>query len=1032
MISRQFPPESVSERTIAALDAMRETWRHGRKVLFVFGAGASVAARIPSMRAVYRDLEQRTSKAARDWKLPGKAETNSNGSRNSEEAPTPEERGLEILDRLAKDLALLAEERGARSKAAKTLGTLQKAHGSTNPVFVEIGKIWADFSEDFVMGRVEMPSGGSTASADYSTEDRDLIRRHIQDTFTEGDLPFLTGNRRFQMPQGTPSEGQVPLPKRQPTGLHRLVAEMVSHDKALVVSLNFDGLTFRALEQRRDKARPVALSTPAAIRDFFVGGTNESVEHLVPVVKVWGDVFHAVCRNPRCPQRDHQTPIFKLETDRESWTHCPTCQDRRQLEIYFTGFEKKEEQTHETMCELLRFMGPEVGCIATVGVSGLWDEALVRFIAQVSSGLQREQKLLAEPSAGKPALPAVVCVDPLPSALLRHLAAAGVAATHLPVGGEAWAGLFDSNELKLAARQTCKLAPFDGTPIKDGLWSDKFAEGGRLPGTYGFLASPDQAATGSFQYLPRFRWLRQLGIKTVVAGVKRGGDAFGLKEAEHNRFNHSIGAAHLAASWSQMLCAQRRDRSPMDGDTLATVVLYAAMHHDVGHIPFTHLAEEVFEEVHWTMHPWSDAFHHDEPVLFNVIPEFEKSIGYALNRAARMLEVDPRRLRFWTESAIQGRLGIPWVDGILNSPLDVDKIDYVFRDCTFLGQGLHFVSDGQGDPGAQTRKRQEEVEGFMEATLLLPSGLIALSGPAGVFARHLLEERRWLYKHQYYRPPMRALERIAAAIILRWMLDRVGRGQADKFFGKSKTAAATDSGAEPLVVSDTSALKGEAARDLLWDNLARLREPPGGKPSGVRDPGEPDLLIRMIEDLRQDARQPGRGDGPLAGWAERAEQLFNWAFNYPPAPERLHEELQKRISYSESCYIGHEHLPVVRRIVREIETLRPLRVFFDIAVMPRLLSYPSARRLKWNQKSVLQECFVVPHRDPDRWQSATDRWVPLSESAFARYDERRWARIMTVSVFPDDPEIWHSLDVFRATARAQGVEFYENDPDGYS
>ena len=78
----------------------------------------------------------------------------------------------------------------------------------------------------------------------------------------------------------------------------------------------------------------------------------------------------------------------------------------------------------------------------------------------------------------------------------------------------------------------------------------------------------------------------------------------------------------------------------------------------------------------------------------------------------------------------------------------------------------------------------------------------------------------------------------------------------------------------------------------------------------------------------------------------------------------------------------------------------------------------------------MEECFVVSHRDPDRWGNSTGRWIPLSESAFAERDRNRWAKIMVVSPESNDPDVQHMLDRFRNMCREQDISSRDVDPDG--
>jgi hypothetical protein len=67
-----------------------------------------------------------------------------------------------------------------------------------------------------------------------------------------------------------------------------VIAAMVAEEKAHVVSLNFDGLTLRALEHQT--VRPLVLSDARAIHDYVLGGlgAGEAGHPMAAVVKIWG------------------------------------------------------------------------------------------------------------------------------------------------------------------------------------------------------------------------------------------------------------------------------------------------------------------------------------------------------------------------------------------------------------------------------------------------------------------------------------------------------------------------------------------------------------------------------------------------------------------------------------------------------------------------------------------------------------------------------------------------------------------------
>src|SRR5262245_65965111 len=82
--------------------------------------------------------------------------------------------------------------------------------------------------------------------------------------------------------------------------------------------------------------------------------------------------------------------------------------------------------------------------------------------------------------------------------------------------------------------------------------------------------------TRAFQ---RLRYVRQLGLAYLV-----------YPGATHTRFEHALGAWHLAGRTLELLRA-RGDLKHSEVD--ARIVGVAALLHDIGHYPFSHALEEI-------------------------------------------------------------------------------------------------------------------------------------------------------------------------------------------------------------------------------------------------------------------------------------------------------------------------------------------------------------------------------------------------------------------------------------------------------
>ncbi len=144
-------------------------------------------------------------------------------------------------------------------------------------------------------------------------------------------------------------------------------------------------------------------------------------------------------------------------------------------------------------------------------------------------------------------------------------------------------------------------------------------------------------------WVQRLRRLSQLGLAQMV-----------YPNATHTRFAHALGAMHLMDTALQSLAA--KGVIQLSEKTFEAALL-AALLHDIGHGPFSHSLEG------------------------SILPYPHETITYAL---LELIEVDLGNLSE-TRAILQGQHPLPYLCELIQSPLDVDRLDYLVRDSFFTG-----------------------------------------------------------------------------------------------------------------------------------------------------------------------------------------------------------------------------------------------------------------------------------------------------------------------------------------------------------
>lgn len=162
---------------------------------------------------------------------------------------------------------------------------------------------------------------------------------------------------------------------------------------------------------------------------------------------------------------------------------------------------------------------------------------------------------------------------------------------------------------------------------------------------YGFIAIDNALIFELIEhpFFQRLRHIKQLGLAELI-----------YPGALHTRFHHALGALHLMGKTLDTLRSKGIEISAEEYEASQVAILL----HDMGHGPFSHTLEEtLLQHVH------------HESLSYLFMKHLDKEVG-GLDLAIRIFQnTYPRK----------------FFHQLVSSQLDIDRLDYLRRDCFFTG-----------------------------------------------------------------------------------------------------------------------------------------------------------------------------------------------------------------------------------------------------------------------------------------------------------------------------------------------------------
>lgn len=220
----------------------------------------------------------------------------------------------------------------------------------------------------------------------------------------------------------------------------------------------------------------------------------------------------------------------------------------------------------------------------------------------------------------------------------------------------------------------------------------------------------------------RLRRISQLGVSVFV-----------YPSATHNRFNHSVGSMQLFLNIFDHIFKNQNEK---DVKKLRKIGVATILLHDIGHGPFSHATESIFGYDH-------------EDFSIEII---KKHFGSILN----VEDVDVNDLERIINKERKDKKKV--LVQLINSSLDVDRLDYLSRDIYFSGVGFGGIDLNRIIRTMSLYK--ENKENYLKGYIVIEEkGIHAIES--------YLLTRTLMYKDVYYHKTTRCVEGIIKNIFKR-------------------------------------------------------------------------------------------------------------------------------------------------------------------------------------------------------------------------------------------------------------------------
>ena len=787
--------------------------------------------------------------------------------------------------------------------------------------------------------------------------------------------------------------------RAKPTNFHEKLAELYEKFDAVNITLNFDGLLIRELnnrimqrnetEAKETERKESAFSLPIReeCENFFLRNHNKEnniKEYLE--IQIRGDILYIICDSKGfCPQKDKLRPlwssftsytqnkkgengetIFLFQTSDENELEklvefirkCPSCGKKGISYLSFPGSYEKEKDMKDMLAIVWEYLAFKIGSVTVVGTSGEWDPLIVAFLGDLLS--EREIPLLVVDNAPKENGGYKYIIKELVKTEIRDAKSVCVDADQF------MENLTDELEKKPSVKNVN--IKYDGGITNDEYWLEKVKKNATLDKSINREFSELENKLRNRLKEENLDCFAQLGLKSYWLGINKNSS----KLKYHTRFNHSIGVMKVA---SYLYEKAIKNAGLKENPSEKQFIRLAALLHDIGHLPFSHLIEDVFNELNWKPAGYKDHYSH--------VFQTDKEIEELFSDNGQELKKQLKKTRYNVEDIIKlvnGSFGVEYLDAIINSSIDVDKIDYVFRDTsstnrkTFLAP-VQFLKD------------------IVDGLSITPENYLSFSGVSAMAAVGLLRERQRLYRSLYLQPGIIVLEGIVKLIIKTYFVHSIELNDT-KIIGKMKPNDNDypDLG-EYKISYCVKKLQG------IFDDLKKNKK-------NDNTMYEIEIVKEMFKEIEIRKNILGKD------FSENIKKGFD-TVNKIESEAKL-KDLENKILHKRFKWFNGRK-EKIKEISRDVMFRMPGAVIIEVSTLPKFLSSSDNRgeRERSDGTKTFSECILVPKNDYNAWNPNDKAAVTIHDSRLNdKKDEYISVYVYPLSDDSDDSNYKYACNLF--------------------